>query len=187
MTQNWLIRSGLGDAANSLTLDEIAALRRNYSSDGAASTVSLDLEQASFPTMIPASAPTSDTVFRFADPVPVSEVEPDHHLDIPNPVDRLVQREKDHKLRVGAFSHPMAKFHAMDLFDIKYHVAQICDYMKRTIPSRCALAGLVPGPGERIDPMLPNWMNGNQVSNLCQLLDSLFWVLDEKNLSQELA
>ena len=98
-TQNWLIWSGLGDAANSLTLDEIAALRRNYSSDEAASTVSLDLEQASSPTVIPASALTPDTVFRFADPVLVSEVEPDHHQDIPNPVDRLVQREKDLRVR----------------------------------------------------------------------------------------
>ena len=42
--QNWIIHSGLADAANSLTLDEIAALRRNYSSDEAASTVSLYLE-----------------------------------------------------------------------------------------------------------------------------------------------
>ena len=151
----------MGDAANSLTLDEIAALRRNYSSDGAASTVSLDLEQASSPTMIPASAPTSDTVFRFADPVPVSGVDPDHHLDLPNPIDRLVQREKDHKLRVDAFSHPIAKFHAMDLFDIKYHLSQICDYVKRTVPSHCALSGLVPGPGERIDPLLFRWMNRN--------------------------
>ena len=113
-TQNWLIRSSLGDAANSLTLDEIAALRRKCSSDGAASTVSLDLEQASSLTMILASAPTSDTVFRFADPVPVSGVDPDRHLDIPNPIDRLVQWEKDRKLRISAFSHPMAKFHAMD-------------------------------------------------------------------------
>ena len=88
---------------------------------------------------------------------------------------------------MGAFSHPMAKFHAMDLFDIKHHVSQICDYMKRMVPSCCALAGLVAGPGERIDPLLPHWMNGYQVCNLCQLLDSFFWILDEKIHIQELA
>ena len=59
--------------------------------------------------------------------------------------------------------------------------------MKRTVPSRHTLSGLVPGPGERIDPQLPHWMNGNQVSNLCQLLDSLSWILDEKNHVQDLA
>ena len=123
---------------------------------------------------------TSDCVFGFADPITVSEVELDHNQDIPNPIDRLVQREKDCKVRVGAFNHPMVKFHAMDLFDIKYQVSQLCNYVKRTVPSRCKLDGLVPGPGERIDPMLPCWMYGAQVSILCQLLDSLSWVLDEK-------
>ena len=133
--QNWRSLSGLGEASNPLTLEEIVALRRSYSTDEVASTVSLDLEQASSPTVIPASALTSDSVFRFADPVPVSEVEPDHHQDIPNPIDRLVQREKDCKLRVGAFSHPIAKLYSMDLFYLKYHVAQFYDYVKRTVPS----------------------------------------------------
>ena len=120
--QNWIIRSGLGDTVNYL-LDEVAALRRNFSSVEVASTVNLNLEETSSPTEIPSSALTSDSVFRFVDPVPVSEVEPDHRQDIPNLIERLVQREKDCKLRVGAFSHPMAKFHAMDIFDIRYHVS----------------------------------------------------------------
>ena len=77
--QNWRNLTGLGETSNPLTLEEVVALRRGYSTDEVASTVSLDLEQASFPTVIPASALTSDSVFRFADPVPVSEVEPDHH------------------------------------------------------------------------------------------------------------
>ena len=81
----------------------------------------------------------------------------------------------------------MAKFYVMDLFDITYHVSYICDYVKRTVPFHHALAGLVPGPGERIDPLLPHWMNGDQVSALCQLLDSLFWVFEKKIHIQELA
>ena len=35
--------------------------------------------------------------------------------------------------------------------------------------------------------MKPRWMNGGQVSNLCQLLDSLSWVMDERIHVQELA
>ena len=42
---NAIMRAGLGGAADSLTLDEIAALERDYSSDGTASTVSLDIRQ----------------------------------------------------------------------------------------------------------------------------------------------
>ena len=94
---------------------------------------------------------------------------------------------KDHNLRIGAFSHPIAKFHAMDLFDIKYNFSQICHYVKRTVPSRHTLAGLVPGPGKRKDPQLPRFMIGNPMSNLCQLLDSLSWILNEKTHVQDLA
>ena len=90
-------------------------------------------------------------------------------------------------MKLSAFSHPMAKFHAMDLFNIRYQLTQLCDYVKRTVTSLRSLAGLVPGPSKRIDPMKPRWMNGAQVSNLCQLLDSLSWILDEKNHIQELA
>ena len=39
-----LERAGLSDAANSLTLEEIAALQRDYPSDDTVSTVSLDQE-----------------------------------------------------------------------------------------------------------------------------------------------
>ena len=125
VAQNWRNLSGLGEASNPLTLEEIVALRRSYSTDEVASTVSLDLEDTPSPTVIPASALTLDSVIMFADPIPVPGVEPDHHQDIPNPIDRLVQREKDHKIRVDTFSNPMAKFHAMDLFDINYYVSNL--------------------------------------------------------------
>ena len=55
------------------------------------------------------------------------------------------------------------------------------------MPSLRSLAGLVPGPGERIDPIKPRGINGAQVSNLCQLLDSLSWFLNERIHIQELA
>ena len=117
-------------AADSLTLDEITALQRDYSSYDAASTVSINLEETSSPSWVPAAAITLDPVFGFAEPITVSEDIPDQNLDIANPVDRLVQREKDHKVKLSAFSHPMAKFHAMDLFDIRYQLRQFCDYIK---------------------------------------------------------
>ena len=45
-----LERAGLSGAANSLTLEEIAALQRDYPSDDTASTVSIDQEESSVPT-----------------------------------------------------------------------------------------------------------------------------------------
>ena len=68
------MRSGLGDAADSLTLDEIAALRRNYSSDEAASTVSLNLEEISSPTWVLASATTLDPIFGLLSPLLLLEL-----------------------------------------------------------------------------------------------------------------
>ena len=97
--QNSIMQFGLGAAADSLTLDEITALQRDYSSDDAASTVSINLEETSSPSWVPATAITLDPVFGFAEPITVSEDIPDQNLDIANPVDRLVQREKDRKVR----------------------------------------------------------------------------------------
>ena len=130
---NSIMRSGLGAAADSLTLDEITALQRDYSSYDAASTASIDLEETSSPSWVPATAITLDPVFGFAKPIAVSEVIPHQNLDIANYLDRLVQREKDRKVKLSAFSHPMAKFHAMDLFDIRYQLTQLCDYIENHV------------------------------------------------------
>ena len=83
------------------------------------------------------------------------EAIPEPNLDVPNPIDRIVQREKDHKAKLSSFKHPMPKVHAMDLFDIRYQLTQLCDYLKGMVPALRPLARLVPGPGERIDPMKP--------------------------------
>ena len=110
-------------------MDEITALRRDYSSDEVGSIVNLNLEETSSPTLVPASALTTDCDFGFADPISVSEAAPDHNQDINNPTDRLVQRQKDCKVILGAFNHPLANFHAMDLFDTMYQVSQLCNYV----------------------------------------------------------
>ena len=59
--------------------------------------------------------------------------------------------------------------------------------MKNLVLALCPLARLVPGPGERIDPSKPMWLTGEKVSNICWLLDSLSWVVDERVHIQELA
>ena len=75
-TQAVLERAGLGGAADDLTPEEIDALRENYSSDDAASTVSIDLEEATSPYDVPATA-TADPIFGFHDPIVVSQMVPE--------------------------------------------------------------------------------------------------------------
>ena len=63
-------------------------------------------------------------VFWLADPDRTPRFEPDHHQeDIPSPIERLVKNEKDRKAKIAAFVEPLAKFHAMDLFNIRYYVS----------------------------------------------------------------
>ena len=59
--------------------------------------------------------------------------------------------------------------------------------MKGSISSLHPLAGLVLRPGKRMDPQFPHCLSGTQLSALCQLLDSLSWIIDEKIHIQELA
>ena len=182
-----LERAGLSGATDSLTSEEIATLQRDYPSDDTASTVSIDQEESSVPTWTPAAAIAEDPIFGFADPIIVSNAVSEPNLDVPNPIDNLVRREKDRKAKLSTLKNPVTKVHCMDLFDIRFQLAQLCWYLKRSVPALRPLARLVPGPGERIDPSKPRWLSGNQVSHLCQLLDSLSWVVDERVHIQELA
>ena len=67
----------------------------------------------------------------------------------------------------------MAKFHAMNLLDVQDHLPVICQHLKGSVPSLQPLSVLVPKPGEILDSVLPHYLLGDQLSNLCQLLDSL--------------
>jgi len=61
------------------------------------------------------SVPGPVNDFRFAVPEPVSGIDPDHNPATPPTLNRLVQREKDHRNIIETFDQSMAKFHAMDL------------------------------------------------------------------------
>ena len=78
-----LERAGLSGAANYLTLEEIAALQRDYPSDDTASTVSLDQEESSVPVWTQATAIDMDPIFGFAEPIIVSNSVTKPNLDVP--------------------------------------------------------------------------------------------------------
>ena len=82
----------------------------------------------------------------------VSQVVPNSNQEIANPFDRVEQMLKDRRAKVAAFSHPMAKVHTMDLFDILRNLSRLYHYVKSTVSALCSLARIFMGPGKRIDP-----------------------------------
>ena len=94
--------------------------------------------------------------FRFAVPEPVSGIDPDHHPATPPTLNRLVQRERALRDRVGSINQPIAIFHAIDLLYVQDHISVICEHVKGSVPSLQPLSRLVPKPGEILDSVLPH-------------------------------
>ena len=113
----------MSGASSSPTLDELAALQGGYSSDSDASTVLLDEGPRSpaeppVPRWSPTATATIDPILGVAEPIIVSQVNPQAGLDMSNPLDRIIRREKDRMQLMRALDDPVAKVHAMDLHDI---------------------------------------------------------------------
>ena len=89
-----LERAGLSGAANSLTMEEIAALQRDYPSDDTASTISLDQDDPSVPVWTLAAAIDMDPIFGFAEPIIVSSSVPETYSDVPNPFSKFGKERK---------------------------------------------------------------------------------------------
>ena len=81
---------------------------------------------------------------------------------------------------MSSLSHPIAKVHAMDLYDIRYQLHQLTWYVKNQVPALRPISGLSPGPGEMIDPHLGLSLPGNTVSKVCCLLEHLSWLVDKR-------
>ena len=157
------------------TLEEIAALQGGYSSDSDASTVIIEEGPRSptgppVPRRFPTTAAAIDPIFGRAEPIIVSEVDPRAGHDMSNPLDRIIRREKDRMQLMRSLDDPVAKVHAMDLFDIWYNLNQLTWYVKSQVPALHHLSGLTPGPGKSIDHHLGMSLPGNTVGNICFLL-----------------
>ena len=120
----------MSGASSSPTLEEIAALQEEYSSDSDASTVLLEEGSRSprgppVPQWSPTTTAAIDPIFGRAEPIIVSEVDPHAGHDMSNPLDRIIKREKDRMQMMRSLDNPVAKVHAMDLFDIGYNLNQL--------------------------------------------------------------
>ena len=128
-------RAQSSGAPISLSLEEIDALQEGYSSDSNVSTVLLDVTPRSpvappVPQWSPTSTATLDPILGLAEPIIVSEVDPRTGHDMSNPLDQIIRREKDRMQLMRSLDDPVAKVHAMDLFDIWYNLNQLTWYVK---------------------------------------------------------
>ena len=176
-------RAHMSGAPISLSLDEIDALQDGYSSD--ASTVILDETPRSpveppVPEWSPTSAATIDPMLGLAEPIIVSQVDPRAGHDMSNPFDRIIRRERDRMQLMQSQTDPVARAHLMDLFDIHYHLHQLCEYVKNQVPALRHLPRLAPGPGESVHHHLGMSLPGPTVSNICYLLEQLSWIVGER-------
>ena len=136
-------------AAPPLTIEKVAALQEDWDSDSDASTVLLEEFSPRLPEgpppvpeWSPAPIPTEDPLFGHAEPIRLSEVDPHAGHDMTNPIDRLIRRERDRMQMMSSQSNPIAKVHAMDLFDIRYQLHQLTWYVKNQVPALRPLSGL---------------------------------------------
>ena len=183
----------MSGAPISLTLDEIDALQEGYDSDNSnASTVLLDITPRSpVEPPVPEWSPTSNTILDpllgLAEPIIVSQIDPRAGHDMSNPIDRIIRRERERMQLMRAQPNPVARAHLMDLFDIHYHLHQLCEYVKNSIPALRHLSRLTPGPNETALPHLGMALPGQKVSNICYLLDQLSWIVGERAAVQKAA
>ena len=122
-------RARQSGALHPLTIEEVAALQEDWNSDSDASTVLLEEFSPRSPDWPPpapdqSSAPTTtvDPLFGYAEPIRLSEADSRAGLDMTNPIDQIIRRERDRLQLMNDLSDPVARVHAMDLFDIKHQL-----------------------------------------------------------------
>ena len=142
-------RTRQSGAAHPLTIEEVAALQEDWDSDSDASTVLIEEFSPRLPEgpppvpeWSPAPIPTEDPLFGHAEPIRLSEVDPRAGHDMTNPIDQIIRRKRDRMQLMNAQSDPVARVHAMDLFDIRHQLHQLYWYVKSQVPALRPLCGL---------------------------------------------
>ena len=120
-------RTRQSGAAHPLTIEEVAALQKDWNSDSDASTVLIEEfspRSPEWPPPVPERPPalsaTMDPLFGYAEPIRLSEVDSNEGPNVNNPMDQIIRRERDRLQLMKNLKDPVARVHAMDLFDIKH-------------------------------------------------------------------
>ena len=109
--------------------------------------------------------------------------------EVANRASVMSQREKDRRFRVNAFSQPLARFHAMDLYDIQAKLQDLADHAKLICPQLASNFGTSAAGADAVmdTDSPPVTLTADQLSPLYELLGSLLWVVDDKVHIQQMA
>ena len=100
----------------------------------------------------------------------------------------LTQREKDRKFRGNSFVQPMAKFHALDLFDIQQDVADLAGHASLVCPQLASTFGTSASESVgqvEYDPS--QTVSLGQIAPLFEMIGRLHWNVDNKVHVQQMA
>ena len=97
------------------------------------------------------------------------------------------QREKDRKFRGNSFVQPMAKFHALDLFDLQAEVADLAGHASLVAPPLASAFGTsaADGVGVNYDPDAT--VSYRDLAPMYDMIGRLLWSVDRKVHVQQMA
>ena len=97
------------------------------------------------------------------------------------------QREKDRKFRGNSFVQPMAKFHALDLFDLQAEIADLAGHASLVAPPLASAFGTsaADGVGVNYDPDAT--VSYRDLAPMYDMISRLLWSVDRKVHVQQMA
>ena len=97
------------------------------------------------------------------------------------------QREKDRKFRGNSFVQPMAKFHALDLFDLQAEIADLAGHASLVAPPLASAFGAsaADGVGVNYDPDAT--VSYRDLAPMYDMIGRLLWSVDRKVHVQQMA
>ena len=100
----------------------------------------------------------------------------------------LTQREKDRKFRGNCFVQPLAKFHALDLFDIQQSVCDLTAHASLVAPTLASNFGTSASDGLAQPDFDPSQtITLGEIAPVWELMGRLHWTVDNKVHIQQMA
>ena len=100
----------------------------------------------------------------------------------------LTQREKDRKFRGNCFVQPLAKYHALDLYDIQQLVGDLTGHASLVSPQLASTFGTSASDGAgQVEYDASQTVSLGQIAPLYDIMGHLLWMVDNKVHIQQMA
>ena len=97
------------------------------------------------------------------------------------------QREKDRKFRGNSFVQPMAKFHALDLFDLQAEIADLAGHASLVAPPLASSFGTSAADGNGVNYDPDATVSYRDLAPMYDMISRLLWSVDRKVHVQQMA